>query len=233
MAGLLDNFKSIWELGAYNVPSLIPMPIPKAPVPASARMLAQSIFNPKEITEKDFTAAERKAMKGATETAMQRAFDNSQDQTYANYLKKIEAMPQDKMVKSVFAPSMVKAGIEREQTVRNMSPSVQYFDYPVDKMYKGYGIGNTPMSSHFIDPAIAMSNVVGRSFYKQDPSGNTVITDTYDFPKGMKMEDYKNWSKPFAAAHIIGETFGRSMPVNINLGLLQQPKKKEQVLLFE
>lgn len=218
--GLLDSLKETWALGAYSVPSLIPMPIPKAAVPANARLLAKSIFNPEPITSEQFSPKEIELLKQTYANSVQRS-SKPEAAMYKKYYKDMTKLEDTQPVSGMLAHrKTAPAGLEAELALRKFSPTIQYPDYPRLPAYENYGVGNMPVEASFTDKGYALSTALGRAKYVKDAQGNVHIVDQYDFPKGAGMEDYKNWSKPFAAAHYLGEKFSRTMPVDINLGLL-------------
>jgi len=192
----------------------------KQNIPANARSLIKSVVNPSPVTEGDYTTAELDALRQAYLNSQDRS-QSLDSQWYKDYYKKMKTMDRGDLVegrlsKQDFAP----ASLEAELALRSYSPTIQYKDYPVDEKYKGYSVSNAPITASFDDKGYSMSTAIGRAKYVKDENGNVHVIDTYNFPKGVKMDNYKNWSKPFAAFHLLGEKFSNDMPVDINLGLL-------------
>lgn len=74
-------------------------------------------------------------------------------------------------------------------------------------------VGNIVNS--LFDPDYRMSSLVGRANYHIDKNGNVIITDRYDFNKGI---DLQNANPLYKTLHWAGTNFGRPYDVNINLG---------------
>lgn len=226
MAGLLDELSKLGSTAARAVSPIDPMWVSSIPaIPANARLLNKSIFYPSQVTAKDFTNPELEILRQTALNANQRAGAAPKDAQ--NWLDTLKTMEDYDKVQSRFSATegkFIPANQEYEQIIRAITPTMQYPDYPIKT--QGYGIGNMPTSASFIDPAYAMSTAIGRAIPQVDQQGNTHVMDTYDFPRGNKMQDYGNWSLPFKAAHYVGENYSNKMPVDINLGLLAKKKVK-------
>ena len=211
MAGLLDILNTPAALANYAY---------KQAVPANARLLAKSIVNPEQITSAQFSPKEIELLKQTYANSVQRS-SKPEAAMYKKYYKDMTKLEDMQPVSGMLAHrKTAPAGLEAELALRKFSPTIQYPDYPRSPAYENYGVGNMPVEASFKDKGYALSTALGRAKYVKDAQGNIHIVDQYDFPKGAGMEDYKNWSKPFAAAHYLGEKFSRNMPIDINLGLL-------------
>jgi len=211
MAGLLD---------ILNTPKALAQFAYQQAVPANARLLAKSIVNPDPVSAAQFTPQEMDLLRQTYANSVQRS-SKPEAAMYKKYYKDMAALEDMQPVHGMLAhKKTAPAGLEAELALRKFSPTIQYPDYPVSPVYEKYNVGNMPVEASFKDKGYALSTAIGRSKYVKDAQGNVHIIDNYDFPKGAGMEDYKNWSKPFAAAHFIGEKLSRTMPVDINLGLL-------------
>ena len=210
MADILDMFKK----GYQDI------------VPVNARFLASSILSPSLKTEKDLSAKELEALKQTYLNSQYRA-NNVDVPAIQGLLSNLKGVSPNEKVESQFGAGFVSPETERMLARQQMSPTIQYSDYPVSKEYDKYGVGNMPISASFKEPGYALSTAIGRSQYYTDQQGNVHVKDVYDFPKGSNMEDYGSWSYPFRAAHSIGEKLSNKMPVDINLGLIGNKKKKQ------
>ena len=211
MAGLLDILNTPAALASYAY---------KQAVPANARLLAKSIVNPEQVTSAQFSPKEIELLKQTYANSVQRS-SKPEAAMYKKYYKDMTKLEDMQPVSGMLAHrKTAPAGLEAELALRKFSPTIQYPDYPRSPEYENYGVGNMPVEASFKDKGYALSTALGRAKYVKDAQGNIHIVDQYDFPKGAGMEDYRNWSKPFAAAHYLGEKFSRTMPVDINLGLL-------------
>lgn len=193
-------------------------------VPANARLLAKSIVNPDQVTAAQFSPQEMDMLRKTYANSLERS-SKPEAAMYKKYYKDMAALEDMQPVSGMLAHrKTAPAGLEAELALRKFTPTIQYPDYPRSPDYENYGVGNMPVEASFKDKGYALSTAVGRAKYVTDAQGNVHIIDTYDFPKGANMDDYKNWSKPFAAAHFVGEKLSRPMPVDINLGLLNKKK---------
>ena len=196
----------------------------KGLIPANARMLVKSAVMPSNVNESDFRPSELEALKQAYLNSQARVGD-IKNPYYKDWLNTLEGFnPEDKVLskspdtKEQFVPQWQ----EKEEMTRRISPTIQYFDYPVNEKYKYHGVGDMPMEASFTDPSYSMSTTIGRAKYQTDPQGNVHVIDTYDFPKGNNMGDYSSWTPAFKLAHALGETFSKNMPVDINLGKVKK-----------
>lgn len=203
-----------------NTPAALANYAYKQAVPANARLLAKSIVNPEQVTAAQFSPKEIELLKQTYQNSVARS-TKPEAAMYKKYYKDMAAMEDMQPVSGMLAHrKTAPAGLEAELALRKFTPTIQYPDYPRSPEYENYGVGNMPVRASFDDKGYALSTALGRAKYVKDAQGNVHIVDQYDFPKGAKMDDYKNWSKPFAAAHFLGEKFSNRMPVDINLGLL-------------
>jgi hypothetical protein len=217
MAGLLDQLSSYASRAA--------MPIDPMLLPANARMLMKSMFMPTKVTESNFRPDELDALRQAYANTQSRVV-SPEAQSSRDVLNRLATVSPDEQVLSKFGKGFVPSELEKEMLISNISPTLQYEDYPVYKNGSPYGVGNMPASKSFTDPSYAMATTVGRAKYYTDPQGNVHVLDTYDFPKGRNMQDYGAWSPLFKAGHAVGEVASNSMPVDINIGLLDKKKVK-------
>ena len=74
-------------------------------------------------------------------------------------------------------------------------------------------IGNVVNS--LFDADYRMGSLVGSANYHADKNGNVIITDRYDFNKGI---DLQNANPLYKALHWAGTNLGKPYDVNINLG---------------
>ena len=74
-------------------------------------------------------------------------------------------------------------------------------------------VGNIVNS--LLDPDYRMGSLVGSANYHIDKNGNVIITDRYDFNKGI---DLQNANPLYKTLHWAGTNFGKPYDVNINLG---------------
>lgn len=193
-------------------------------VPANARLLAKSIVNPDQVTAAQFSPQEMDLLRKTYANSLERS-SKPEAAMYKKYYKDMAALEDMQPVSGMLAHrKTAPAGLEAELALRKFTPTIQYPDYPRSPDYENYGVGNMPVEASFKDKGYALSTALGRAKYITDAQGNVHIVDNYDFPKGAGMDDYKNWSKPFAAAHFVGEKLSRPMPVDINLGLLNKKK---------
>jgi hypothetical protein len=223
MAGLLDT------LASYA--SRASMPVDPMLIPANARMLLKSILMPTNVTESNFRPDELEALKQTYLNSQSRVGD-IKNSYYKDWLNNLQGFSsEDKVLskspdtKEQFVPQWQ----EKEEMIRRISPTIQYFDYPVNEKYKYNGVGDMPVSASFTDPSYSMSTTIGRAKYTTDDQGNVHVIDQYDFPRGNKMQDYGSWSVPFKAAHALGETYSNKMPVDINLGKIKSILDKKRV----
>lgn len=211
MAGLLD---------ILNTPKALAELAYKQVVPANARLLAKSIVSPDQVSAAQFSPEEMDLLRQTYANSVNRS-SKPEAAMYKKYYKDMTSMEDMQPVSGMLAhKKTAPAGLEAELALRKFSPTIQYPDYPRSPAYENYNVGNMPIKASFDDKGYALSTAIGRAKYVKDAKGNVHIIDEYDFPKGANMQDYKNWSKPFAAAHYVGEKFSNRMPVDINLGLL-------------
>jgi hypothetical protein len=220
MAGLLDTLSSYASRAAS--------PIDYMGIPANARMLAKSMFYPSQVNESNFTNPELNALREAYLNTQTRVA-SPEAASSREVLDRLSTISPSEQVMSKFGKGFVPSELEKEMLISNISPTLQYEDYPVYKNGSQYGVGNMPVSKSFTDPSYAMATTVGRAKYFTDPQGNVHVKDTYDFPRGSKMQDYGAWSMPFKAGHAMGEKYSKSMPVDINLGQIKSILDKKRV----
>jgi hypothetical protein len=197
----------------------------QATIPVNARFLASSILSPSVKTEQDLSEKELEALRQTYLNSQYRS-GNADVSSIQGLLSNLKGVSPNEKVESQFGAGFVSPETEMILARQQMSPTIQYSDYPVSKEYDKYGVGNMPISASFTQPGYALSTAIGRSQYYTDPQGNVRVKDVYDFPKGSNMEDYGGWSYPFKVAHGIGEKLSNKMPVDINLGLIGNKKKK-------
>jgi hypothetical protein len=220
MAGLLDTLSSYASRAAS--------PIDYMSIPANARLLAKSMFYPTNVNESSFTNPELNALREAYANTQSRVV-SPEATSSREVLDRLSTVSPNEQVLSKFNKGFVPSELEKEMLISNISPTLQYEDYPVYKNGSPYGVGNMPLSKSFTDPSYAMATTIGRAKYFTDSQGNVHVSDTYDFPKGSNMEDYGAWSMPFKAAHTFGEMFSQKMPVDINLGKIKSILDKKKV----
>lgn len=194
-----------------------------AVIPSNVRALGKSIVAPEYgITENDFSEDELEALR--------KAYINSQERSNSpnteEIRKRIDYLQNNykptEEIESFFTGDFVPVELELELLKRQLSPTIQYSDYPYSEETRKYDVGTTPLTQSFVDPGYATSMTLGRAKYEVDDEGNVILLDRYDFPKGGNMEDYKNWSLPFKAAHYVGEKFSKPMKVRVNLGKVKR-----------
>lgn len=198
----------------------------KETVPVNARYLASSVLSPSPRTEKSLSPKELEALQYAYLNSQYRV-NSMKQQDMQGLLSNLNGVSPNEKVQSQFGAGFVSPQAEKMMIKQNLSPTLQYSDYPVSREYDQYGVGNMPIGASFKDKGYALSTAIGRANYYTDPQGNLHVKDRYDFPKGSQMEDYGNWSAPFKAAHAFGEKYSKPMPVDINLGLLNDILKKQ------
>lgn len=220
MAGLLDKLSSLSARAAT--------PYDYMAIPANARLLLKSMFNPSPVNESNFTNNELNALREAYANTQARIV-SPEAQSSREVLDRLSTVSPSEQVLSKFQKGFVPSELEKEMLISNISPTLQYEDYPIYKQGSQYGVGNMPLAKSFTDPSYAMATTVGRAKYVTDPQGNVHVVDTYDFPRGKNMQDYGTWSLPFKAGHAVGEKFSNSMPVDINLGNIKSLLDKKKV----
>ena len=185
----------------------------KEAIPANARMAIKSVVNPSTVTENNFTKDELNTIR--------KTYQNSQQRTRSP--KAMIAKQDLNAIRIIPSGAIVSDGKntrpiedQRQMLKAKFSPTIQYADYPTTNKYKNYSVSETPIQASFNDKGYSLSTTLGRALY-DNKNGNINITDTYNFPKGNKMENYNNWSNAFKIAHLLGEKFSNSMPVDINL----------------
>lgn len=220
MAGLLDTLSSYASRASS--------PIDYMSIPANARLLAKSMFYPTPVNDSSFTNPELNALREAYANTQNRIV-SPEAASSRESLDRLSTVSPNEKVFSKFGKGFVPSELEKEMLISNISPTLQYEDYPVYKNGSPYGVGNMPLSKSFTDPSYAMATTVGRAKYMTDAQGNVHVMDTYDFPRGSKMQDYGAWSMPFKAGHAMGEQYSNSMPVDINLGKIKSILDKKKV----
>lgn len=222
MAGLLDSLAELNRMATNAA-----MPSVMSLLPTNAKMLAKSIVMPTGVSNADLSPNDINVLQNAYLNTQNRV-NRPITQDYRNRLEDMQSLDSGDQVFSQILPNnkIVPVGLEQELLKRQISPTLQYQDYPTKKGTPE--VAQAGLVKSITDPAYSMQTTIGRAKYVTDPQGNIHVVDTYDFPKSAGMDDYGTWNKGFAIAHGIGEKFSNTMPVDINIGTIDQILKKRK-----